>query len=181
MAGQNPNNSTNDNRVIWEDGNWAVIDINDWPESIGRSKTRDAGDIQGCLGSSWEAGLAGVKPGASSYGQKKWVKVKLAELLNTPPAPKTIPQVVQPRMFKPLQDPKTPVAPPSPFMPKPYKTVPDWPFVCQTCGGRFVQLATSSIHELTEFDPMLKGACPGPVAAKKLTAARTPKMVVPKP
>lgn len=162
MSSVNPNNSTGDPTVLWEDGTWAIIEAGDYPPGIGRSKTRDPGDLAGTLGASWEPSLL-TPPGPQAVREKKWLKVKLADYLAAPKkatgiSPPIPFNINNPRAF---QDPKTPIAPPSPFLPKPWKSVPEFPYVCPTCGGRFVQLAISSIHEMTEQDPVLRGRCPG--------------------
>jgi len=145
----NPNNSTPDERVLWEDGTWAIVEAGDYPVGIGRTRTCDTpGDT---LSATWEAGLI-TAPGAKSIAARKLVKVQLADLLaNTPPR-KAVAAVAAPRDFIP--------APPSPFLPKPWgRVVPEFPHLCRVCGGRFYQGLMKTVHEATEG---AGGACPGP-------------------
>lgn len=151
---RNPNNSTNDDRVIWEDGTWAVIEAGDCWDGLARSKTRDnPGDA---IAAPWDPGMT-TMPGPQSVAGRKLVKVKLADVLAKPtttPASAAMPQVKDWS--------KAPVAPVSPFLPKPWagRNVPEFPHVCIRCGGRYYWGLNKSIHEATETGP-LQGACPG--------------------
>lgn len=153
------NNSSGDDRVISEDGKWAIIEAGDCWDGLSRSKTRD--NIGDAISAPWDAGMT-VMPGPGSVAAKKLVKVKLADLLAnpanpTPPRP-AVTGLPSPKDFK-----KDPVAPQSPFMSKPYtaKNIPEFPHQCRVCGGRFYQGLTKVVHESTEKDPKLQGACPG--------------------
>lgn len=156
----NPNNSTTDPRIIWEDGTWAIIEAKDWPPGIGRSKTRDT--VPDAIAATWEAGLGNIAIGPQSIRASKLVKVKLGDFLNVPP-PSLSPGPLGGLSPKAFQDPATPVAPPSPMMPKPWKgkDIPEYPHVCPNCGGRTVHMPSGHIHEMT--DPKHSrgdGSCP---------------------
>jgi hypothetical protein len=156
-ANGNPNNSTNDERVIWEDGTWAIIEAGDHMAGMGRSKTRDS--IGDALSADWDPANT-AQPGPSSVQAKKLIKVKLADLLANPVRAKAPGVMPKPADFG--------VAPPSPFMPKPWAghPVPEFPHVCVSCGGRYYQGFAKTIHESTEHTD-LRGACPGPAKAVK--------------
>ncbi len=156
----NPNNSTTDPRVIWEDGTWAIIEAGDCWDGLARSKTRDnPGDA---VAATWDPALT-VMPGPNSVSGKKLVKVKLTDLLAHP-----LVQAPAGKLPTAKDWSKSPVAPPSPFKPKPWpvKEIPEFPHVCRVCGGRFYQGLSKTIHEATEHSP-LAGACPGPTKAQK--------------
>jgi hypothetical protein len=161
-AGGNNNNSTNDPRIIWEDGTWAIIEAGDCWDGLARSKTRDT--IGDAHQATWDAGMT-TMPGPQSIAAKKLVKVKFQDMLNNPPALPTPGNSLAPRKALPtpssFQPPPSP-APSSPFSPKPWtgRNVPEFPQHCQFCNGWYYKGLDKTIHQSTENDPVLKGACP---------------------
>lgn len=175
MAGANPSNSTSDPRVIWEDGMWAIIEAKDYPPGIGRSKSRDL--LGDAIASNWEPALL-TPPGAKSIAAKQLVKVKLAEFWATSPTGQGTPKIIGKGLLNPA-DFAQPVAPPSPFLPKPYKgkDIPEYPHKCPGCGGRFYMGATQIVHESTDPRKGLgDGKCPGP---PQTTSGNLPKRARP--
>jgi hypothetical protein len=178
-GGSNPNNSTADPRIIWEDGTWAIIEAGDHEPGLARSETRDtlAKVIQT---NSWDPARV-TQPGKASIAQGQLVKVKLAELLATPQRPAAAPTqgqltlapvgaIPSPKGFIkiPATPDTAPNAPPSPFLPKSWKTrdIPEYPHTCLVCKGRYYQGLDKVIHQETEA--LDGGKCPGP--RKKVTA-----------
>ena len=193
-GGSNPNNSTTDPRIIWEDGQWAIIEAADHIDGLPRSQTR-ASLREAILTNSWDANRT-TCPGKQTIAQGALVKVKLADLLTFPiqwppssapqtvPTPVTVPggQVTIPMPnvpmapIKAIPSPKgyipikatpnsAPHSPPSPFLPKPWgKDVPEFPEVCLVCGGRIYRGLNKVIHQDTEA--VNGGACPGKTKAK---------------
>ena len=161
----NQNNSTNDDRVIWEDGQWAIIEAGDCWDGLSRSKTRDS--IGDAVAAPWDPGMT-TMPGPNSVTAKKLVKVKLAELL-AKPATAARGVFPTPASFK--DNGPVPAAPVSPFLPKPWKgkDIPEYPHVCRVCQGRYYQGLDKVIHEATEHSA-LQGACPGPSGNSKRPA-----------
>lgn len=172
----NVNNSTGDDRVIWEDGHRAIIEAEDWPFGVPRSKTRD--NISDAVSAPIDAGMGQVPIGPQSIRAKKLVAVPLKDLLaaprNSPPVPTGNVALPNPANWRAPTAPGTPVAPQSPFMNKPWssKNVPEFPHVCQACGGRFYQGLSKTIHEATEHDPQLRGECPRSMPTPKAPPAR---------
>lgn len=174
----NMNNSTGDDRVIWEDGKWAIIEAGDAWDGLARSKTRD--NLGDAISAGWDPGMT-VMPGPQSVRARKLVKVALKDLLAHRPGVQGTPAVGMPRPQDYKTPPGTPVAPPSPFMKKPWDpgpmpgmNVPEFPHVCRICGGRFYQGLNNIVHEATEHTA-LRGACPGsqkPDRADMLRRAR---------
>ena len=177
-GGANPNNSTDDPRIIWEDGTWAIIEAGDHVDGIARTKTRDT--WQDALKSgSYDPALT-AKPGAQSIAQGKFVKVKLADLLAhpyvapgqpapTPPTLAPVGKIPSAKGFIPIKQTPVdaPVAPPSPTIAKPWKVIPEYPHVCLVCGGRYYRGLDKTIHQETEAKD--GGKCPGaPAKAKKI-------------
>lgn len=183
-GGSNPNNSTADPRVIWEDGNWAIIEAGDYPPGIGRSKTRDS--LADAITAPFDlVNPLTTPPGPKAVLDQKLVKVKLADLLATPVpqglGPAGVPTPIQtapigsipsPRGFIPIKATpnNAPVAPPSPFLSKPWskRDVPEYPHTCRVCGGRYYQGLDKIIHQETEAQD--GGKCPGARKAVRVRA-----------
>src|SRR6266446_153460 len=147
---QNPNNSTQDPRVIWEDGLWAIIEAGDSPNGLARSKTRD--NLKEVMTANWDPAMT-VAPGPASIAAKKLVKVRLVDLLATPQAKQVNTAAIPTaRAFEAQGQ----IAPPSPFIPKPWKTkdIPAFPHQCRACGGRYYLGLSKSVPEATENGPL---------------------------
>ena len=156
-------NSTQDPRIIWEDGHVAIIYGKDFPANsgMGRSKTRK--DIKDALNAAVDDQLV-TPPGAGSAHD--FVKVKLAELLARPlqlnpaMAPKPMARLpVSPREFVPVT-PK--IAQSGKYK---GKIIPDFPHYCQLCGGAYYQGAVEAVH------PTPDGKCPA-LSGKGVSARR---------
>jgi hypothetical protein len=156
-------NSTQDPRIVWEDGYVAIIYAKDFPANsgMGRSKTRK--DIKDALNAAVDDQLV-TPPGANSAHD--FVKVKLADLLARPlqlnPAmapqlPKRLP--ISPREFMPVT--------PKIAQTGRYKghIIPDFPHDCQLCGGKYYQGAVEAVH------PTQDGKCPA-LSGKGVSARR---------
>src|SRR5690242_17601224 len=106
----NKNNSTQDDRVIWEDGTWAIIEAGDCWDGLARSKTRDSLG-EAVASKSWDPNQTSM-PGPQSVSAKKLVKVKLADLLgNVGKATTQALNGALPKAANFRQDPATPNAP----------------------------------------------------------------------
>lgn len=142
-------NSTNDPRIIWEDGHIAIIYAKDFPAGtgMGRSKTRD--DLKSAINADVDDQLqTAVGPGSAN----KLVKVWLRDMLARPPI--TTQKAVQSRL--PISpDQFRPVAPVI-AQGGSYKghVIPDFPHDCVRCGGKYYQGMFSSVH------PTPDGECP---------------------
>src|SRR3954470_15644595 len=77
-SGGNKNNSTEDPRIIWEDGQFAIIEGRDCWDGLERSKTRDN------LGDAIRQPIAGPMPKPGAGKATDLVKVKLADMLANP-------------------------------------------------------------------------------------------------
>lgn len=170
----NQNNSTPDDRVIWEDGTWAIIECGDAWDGLSRSKTRD--NLGDAIQATWDPGMT-TMPGANSITAKKMVKVKLADLLANAgkAAPTSLGGVLpKAKAFRTPTPADVPAAPPSPYLSKPWegKNVPEFPHVCRACGGRYYQGLSKTVHQDTE-NTALDGKCPGAQKSTKILTAKS--------
>lgn len=120
----------------YSDNVWAVIPVSDWvklPKGIGRSKTFK--DPQEC----WQKGAFDKaithSPGTASIASFVKVPMQIIEAFN---AQKTV--------LPPTKGGKG-------------KVIADYPHKCHACGGRMLQLFTSTEHE--------GGICPATISAKR--------------
>lgn len=155
----NPNNRTQDPRVVWEDGTIAIIEAGDYPVGIPRSKSRKT--LKEAAQQVPDAGLT-TAPGAGTIANKDYVTVWLKDLLGTP-VPGTVATpttTMTPAAFRGAATPTKPLPPDFPG-----KNVPEYPHTCLVCKGKYYQGWYKTIHESTENGP-LAGACPGPAPSK---------------
>lgn len=120
--------------IVWDDGEWAVIEGKDWRPGLARSKTNDT-LADAVKSNSWDPSMANVPIGPKSLN--KLIKVKLVELK----------QAVARLQVTALR--------PSNFGgSSTKKSIPDYPHTCLVCGGKTLILFSSTEHE--------GGVCPGP-------------------
>jgi hypothetical protein len=143
-------NTTGDHRVLWEDGQVAVIYAKDYVPGLPRSKTRDT--IPAVLAAPIDPGLVTPPGPGQAY---KFVKVVLKDLLANP--------VQLPAAPKPQMPTRLPVSPDQfrPVTPKVAQSgkfkgtvIPDFPHTCAACGGPYYQGMFDSVH------PTPDGRCP---------------------
>lgn len=145
-------NSTNDPRVLWEDGQSAIIFAGDFPANtgMGRSKTRKT--LPDAIAAPIDPALV-TGAGAGSKGDL--IKVWLAELLQRPvggvqglQAPPVGRLPSSPRNLDPT--------PPRIAKSGSYKgmVIPDFPHTCTACGGKYYQGMFDAVH------PTPDGKCP---------------------
>jgi hypothetical protein len=150
-------NSTTDPRIIWEDGQVAVIYAKDFPagSGMGRSKTR-AGVVE-CLSIPIDDALhTAPGPGSRFEFVKVWLKDILARPVANPAITKQVGRVI---------------SDPSQLVPHPPKVatggrykgqvIPDFPHTCAACGGPCYQGMFQNIHDTPS------GRCPTEDETKK--------------
>lgn len=146
-------NSTQDSRIVWEDGNVAVIYARDFPAMTGMGRSRTRTQVGAAVAAPIEDALQ-TPVGAKSGGE--FVKVWLKELLARPPLPAGTAGLPAMPVRLPL-DPKDfrPVAPQiATGGTYKGKVIPDFPHPCVRCGGMMYQGNFSTVH------PTPDGKCP---------------------
>lgn len=155
-------NQTGDPRVVWEDGQIAIIYAKDFPANSGMGRSKTRGQLTDAIKATIDDQLQ-TMPGAGSAND--FVKVWLKELLARPSAgmaqPKVVPRLpIDPIQFRPVA-PKIATG-------GTYKgqVIPDFPHDCEKCGGKYYQGNFSSIH------PTPDGLCPNDRPEKKPSRRR---------
>lgn len=143
-------NSTKDLRVLWEDGQVAVIYGGDFPAGtgMGRSKTRTS--LPDVLNAQIDP-LLNAPVGPKSRAD--FVKVFLADLLARPVGSPPV-AVAQPRLLSSPDQLRA--TPPRIAASGTYKgsVIPDFPHTCMRCGGKYYQGMFNAVHNTAD------GRCP---------------------
>lgn len=143
-------NKTNDPRVLWEDGNVAVIYAKDFPAGVGIGRTRTRSNLQDVLAAQIDDQLQTAPGKGSSFDfVKVWLKDLLAHPLPGPTQAKVVGRLpIDPKQFVPTV--------PTVAKSGRYKgaVIPDFPHDCAACGGKCYQGMFSCVHDTPD------GKCP---------------------
>lgn len=143
-------NSTNDPRIIWEDGLVAIIYAKDFPAGTGMGRSKTRADLKDAINATIDDQLV-TAPGKGSMHDfvKVWLKDLLARPLPGPAAPKIQGRLpIDPKQFIPV----------APVIAKSGRyagqIIPDFPHDCTACGGKYYQGMFSGVHDTPD------GRCP---------------------
>lgn len=150
-------NSTTDPRVLWEDGQVAVIYAKDFPANTGMGRSKTRGSLQDVLAAPIDDQLV-TAPGKNSGFDliKVWLKDILARPIQAPGAQKVVGRLpIDPKHYLP----QTPVVAKSGKFKG--QVIPDFPHDCAACGGKCYQGMFSNVHDTPD------GRCPAESAPQK--------------
>lgn len=153
-----PVNSTKDPRVLWEDGQIAIIFAGDFPANTGMGRSKSRKTLPDALTQQVDPGLT-TAVGAGSRADL--IKVFLAELLARPVGSQGA--VVQAPPVGRLPNGPTTFSPPKIAKTGSFRgmVIPDFPHTCAACGGKMYQGMVQSVHDTAD------GRCPRETGGKK--------------